>query len=174
LERSGGWPQHNAMRDFTDGNHAPEGDEQLAGKGNDHFRLACTAGSLGPGTEPLGQSAVFLKQQKPPGELDHASPHTRIGRLGQALFAAFRSAFVRRASLHPAILAQVTSHPDATIAELSAWLVETHKVAASTGLMNKTLAALDLTYKKSPSTLLSKRARTLPRHASNGASSNPR
>jgi transposase len=75
--------------------------------------------------------------------------------------------------LHPAILAQVTSHPDATIAELRAWLVETHQVAASTGLMNKTLAALDLTYKKSPSTLLSRRARTLPRPASNGANSNP-
>jgi transposase len=53
--------------------------------------------------------------------------------------------------LHPAILAQVTSRPDATIVELRAWLLETHKVAASTGLMNKTLAALDLTYKKVPS-----------------------
>jgi transposase len=52
--------------------------------------------------------------------------------------------------LHPAILAQVSSHPDATIAELRSWLLETHKVAASTGLMNKTLAALDLTYKKVP------------------------
>jgi transposase len=73
--------------------------------------------------------------------------------------------------LHPVILAQVTSRPDATIAELRGWLLETHKVAASTGLMNKTLAALDLTFKKSPSTLLSKRARTWPRHASSGASS---
>jgi transposase len=52
--------------------------------------------------------------------------------------------------LHPAILAQVVSRPDATIAELRGWLLETHKVAASTGLMNKTLAALDLTYKKVP------------------------
>ena len=73
-------------------------------------------------------------------------------------------------SLHPVILAQVTSHPDATIAELRAWLLDTHKVAASTGLMNKTLAALDLTYKKSPSTRLSKRVRTWPKPASNGAS----
>ena len=72
--------------------------------------------------------------------------------------------------LHPAILAQVSSHPDATIAELRAWLLETHKVAASTGLMHKTLAALDLTYKKSPSTRLSKRVRTWPKPASNGAS----
>jgi transposase len=50
--------------------------------------------------------------------------------------------------LYPAILAQVTSRPDATIAELRAWLLETHKVSASTGLMNKTLAALGLTFKK--------------------------
>jgi transposase len=73
--------------------------------------------------------------------------------------------------LHPAILAQVTNRPDVTIAELRAWLLETHKISASTGLMNKTLAALDLTFKKSPSTLPSKRVRTWPRHASNGAGS---
>jgi hypothetical protein len=65
----------------------------------------------------------------------------------------------------------VSNRPDATIAELRAWLLETHKVSASTGLMNKTLAALDLTFKKSPSTRPSKRVRMLPRHASNGASS---
>jgi transposase len=75
--------------------------------------------------------------------------------------------------LHPAILSQVSSRPDATIAELRAWLLETHKVSASTGLMNKTLAALDLTFKKSPSTPPSKRVRTLPRHAPNGARSSP-
>jgi transposase len=73
--------------------------------------------------------------------------------------------------LYPAILSQVTSRPDATIAELRAWLLETHKVSASTGLMNKTLAALDLTFKKNPSTPPSKRERTLPRHVSNGATS---
>ena len=54
----------------------------------------------------------------------------------------------RLSGLHAAILAQVASRPDATIAELRAWLLETHKVSASTGLINKTLAALDLTYKK--------------------------
>ena len=73
--------------------------------------------------------------------------------------------------LYPAILSQVTSRPDATIAELRAWLLETHKVSASTGLMNKTLAALDLTFKKNRSTPPSKRERTLPRHVSNGATS---
>jgi hypothetical protein len=49
-----------------------------------------------------------------------------------------------------AIEAQVSNRPDATIAELRAWLLETHKVSARTGLMNKTLAALDLTFKKVP------------------------
>jgi transposase len=73
--------------------------------------------------------------------------------------------------LHPAVLAQVTSRPDATIAELRAWLLATHKISVSTGLMHKTLAALDLTYKKSLSTPPSRRVRTLPRHAPNGASS---
>jgi transposase len=75
------------------------------------------------------------------------------------------------ADLHGAIEAQVVSRPDATIAELRAWLLETHKVSASAGLMNKTLAVLGLTYKKSPFMPPSKRERTWPRHAPNGASS---
>jgi len=41
----------------------------------------------------------------------------------------------------------VSRRPDATIAELRAWLLETHQVSASAGLINKTLAALDLTFK---------------------------
>jgi transposase len=66
--------------------------------------------------------------------------------------------------LHPAILAQVSSQPDATVAELRAWLLATHKVSASTGLMNKTLAALDLTYKK-----VRPRCRTSARRRCQGA-----
>ena len=73
--------------------------------------------------------------------------------------------------LHPVVLAQVASRPDATIAELRAWLLATHRMSVSTGLMHKTLAALDLTYKKSLCMPPSRRVRTLPRHAPNGASS---
>jgi transposase len=73
--------------------------------------------------------------------------------------------------LHPAILEQVSRRPDATIAELHAWLLATHKVSVSTGLMNKTLAVLGLTFKKSPSTPPSWRVRTLPRREPNGGSS---
>jgi len=54
----------------------------------------------------------------------------------------------RLAELHGAIERQVTTSPDATITELRAWLSRTHQVSASTGLMWKTLAALDLTLKK--------------------------
>ncbi len=75
--------------------------------------------------------------------------------------------------LHAAIEAQVTQRPDATIAEWRAWLLETHKISASVGLMNNTLAALDLTYKKSLFMPPSRRVRTLPRRASNGASNSP-
>ena len=75
--------------------------------------------------------------------------------------------------LLPAIEAHVSRHPDATIAELRAWLLQTHKISASTGLIAKTLAALDLTFKKSPSTRPSKRVRMLPRPAPTGANSSP-
>ena len=73
----------------------------------------------------------------------------------------------------PAIQEQLRRHPDATIAELRAWLLETQTISASTGLMHKTLAALDLTYKKSPSTRPSRRGRTSPRHAMTGERSSP-
>ncbi len=73
--------------------------------------------------------------------------------------------------LHPAILEQVGICPDATIAEMRAWLLATHKVSASTGLMHKTLAALGLTFKKRLSTLPSNRVTTSPRRAPNGGSS---
>ena len=74
------------------------------------------------------------------------------------------------AGLYPAIEAQVNRHPDVTIAELHTWLHETHTVSASTGLIHRTLAALDLTYKKSRSMQPSKRVRTLPRPVPHGVS----
>jgi transposase len=52
------------------------------------------------------------------------------------------------AALHEAIRAEVAAHPDATLAELRAWLAKTHQVSVSSGLMWKTLDALELTYKK--------------------------
>jgi transposase len=52
------------------------------------------------------------------------------------------------ADLHGAIRAEVAARPDATIAELRAWLLTAHKVSASNGLMWATLRKLDLRLKK--------------------------
>ena len=62
-----------------------------------------------------------------------------------------RSATSRRSSSsdhHDAIAAEVALRPDVTLEELRAWLLATHGVTASLGLMHKTLARLGLTLKK--------------------------
>jgi transposase len=76
------------------------------------------------------------------------------------------------AGLHDAIGARVRACPDATLVELRSWLEKTHQVTASTGLLCKTLAELELTYKKSRCMPPSRAGRTLPRHAANGATAN--
>ena len=47
-----------------------------------------------------------------------------------------------------AIQARVDARPDGTIAELQAWLLQTHQVSAGTILVWETLAQLNLTLKK--------------------------
>lgn len=118
--------------------------------------------------EPVGQIAIMLRVS-----VSYVSKVLSRRRLIGQTTAGPQCCHVapKLSGVHPAILAQVTSRPDATIGELRAWLLETHKVSASTGLMHKTLAALDLTFKKSPFTPPSKHVRTLPRRAPNGASS---
>ncbi len=76
------------------------------------------------------------------------------------------------AGLHDAIRAEVAARPDATSAELRRWLLATHQVYASEGLMHKTLARLGLTLKKSRSARPSRIAPTSPQRAPNGVSSN--
>jgi transposase len=56
---------------------------------------------------------------------------------------------LKLAAQHEAIQAEVQRRPDVTLEELRAWLVETHGVAASLGLMHNTLIRLGLTLKKS-------------------------
>jgi transposase len=77
------------------------------------------------------------------------------------------------AGLYDAIRAQVKAHPDATLMEIQAWLLMTHKVSASEGLVCETLALLGLTRKKSRSGRLSKIAPTSPQPAANGARPSP-
>ena len=50
--------------------------------------------------------------------------------------------------LYDAIRAEVTSRPDATLADLRRWLGEAHGVSASDGLLHGTLVKLGLTHKK--------------------------
>jgi transposase len=95
--------------------------------------------------EPVGRIAAMLRVS-----VSYVSKVLSRRRLtGQKTARPQRCHVVPKLSgLHPAILAQVTSRPDSTIAELRAWLLEMHEVSASTGLINKTLAVLDLTFKK--------------------------
>jgi transposase len=73
------------------------------------------------------------------------------------------------ADLHPVIRDQIAARPDATLAELRAWLLETHQVSASAGLMWNTTARLGLTLKKSRCERRSRTVQTLPTRAPNGA-----
>jgi transposase len=81
---------------------------------------------------------------------------------------------LRLAPLHEEIAAEVVARPDATLDELRQWLLNTHAVTASKGLMFKTLAQLDLTHKKSPSARRSRTAKTLPRPVASGGTGSRR
>jgi transposase len=69
---------------------------------------------------------------------------------------------------HAAIAAEVARHPDITLNELRAWLLETHKITASVGLMHNTLVRLGLTLKKSPAGRKSRIGPTSPSDAKPG------
>ena len=69
---------------------------------------------------------------------------------------------------HAAIAVEVALRPDATLDELRAWLLATHQVTASLGLMHKTLARLGLTRKKSRGGRRSRIGPTSPSGASPG------
>ena len=66
---------------------------------------------------------------------------------------------MKLASLHEAIRDEVLRRPDATLEELRAWLLQTHGVEASIGLMHNTLVRLGLTRKKSRA---GRKSRTAP------------
>ena len=82
--------------------------------------------------EPVGRIATLLRVS-----VSYVSKVlSRRQRTGQTTALPQRCHLPRKlATLQGAIEAQVVSRPDATIAELRAWLAETHKVSASTGLM---------------------------------------
>lgn len=71
---------------------------------------------------------------------------------------------------HGAIAARLGEAPDATLAELRAWLLERHGVKVSQGAMWNTVRRLGLTLKKSRSTRPSRTEPTSRRPAASGAS----
>ena len=77
---------------------------------------------------------------------------------------------LKLAAQHEAIKAEVARLPDVTLNELRAWLLASHGVAASLGLMHRTLARLGLTLKKSRS---GPRSRTGPSSSSSAPSGGP-
>lgn len=72
---------------------------------------------------------------------------------------------------HRVIEERVAQYPDATLAELRAWLLEQHGVAVSQGAMWNTLQRLGLTLKKSRSMRANSSDRTSPLSGSSGSSS---
>ena len=77
------------------------------------------------------------------------------------------------ASYDEALRARVMSKPDATLAELRAWLLAEHNVKISVGCLWKRLRQLGLTLKKSHCAPPSKIAPTSPRPAMNGVRASP-
>ena len=69
---------------------------------------------------------------------------------------------------HAAIAAEVARRPDVTLEELRAWLLATHEVAASLGLMHQTLARLGLTLNQSRRGPTSRTAPTSPGNGPHG------
>jgi transposase len=72
------------------------------------------------------------------------------------------------APLYAAIRAYVAERGDTRVEELRAWLLATHQVAASVGLIWHTLKLLGLSLKKSRSGPPSRIVRTSPRPGRNG------
>jgi transposase len=120
---------------------------------------------------------------------DAGSPAKAVARLFQASASYIYEALARRAATgetearpqrnrqtlkledhHAAIAAEVARRPDVTLQELRAWLLATHGVRASLGLMHKTLARLGLTLKKSRGGPKSRTGRASP---SNGPLGGP-
>ena len=62
--RSGGLPEHDALRNFADRDQPPERDQQFPGEGHDQGRLAGAFGTFGSRPVPLRQRAVLLEPEK--------------------------------------------------------------------------------------------------------------
>ena len=80
---------------------------------------------------------------------------------------------LKLAAYHDAIRGEIERRPDATLEELRSWLVKTHHVTASLGLMHKTMARLGLTLKKSRVMPMNKNATMSPNNGLPGGPCKP-
>src|SRR5215470_6539368 len=74
-----------------------QSNEQLACQRDDHGLARANTAIGGAGAIPQGQRTLLLKQQKTPGELDHAAADAGVPGSGEPLFASARAALIRRA-----------------------------------------------------------------------------
>lgn len=81
---------------------------------------------------------------------------------------------LKLAAQHAAILAEVERQPDVTLDELRTWLLETHGIEVSLGLMHNTLIRLALTLKKRADGRRSRMGPTSPSSAPLGGLDKPR
>jgi hypothetical protein len=99
---SAGRTHDDALQCLAHCDKAPERDEQLARQGGpreggDH-RLARARTAIGSAGLVSPCSAAHLKQQKAPGELDHAAADPGVAGFGEPLFPPLRATLVRCAS----------------------------------------------------------------------------
>ena len=80
---------------------------------------------------------------------------------------------LKLAAHHEAIAAEVAQRPDVTLNELRAWLLATHGVGASLGLMHRTLARPGLALEKSRSGRRSRAGPMSPPGAPTGGPGKP-
>src|SRR5208283_5574016 len=90
------WPQLDTVRHLAGRDQAPQRDQQLARQRHDHRRLARAARPLSAQPEPFCERALSLELEEAPSELDQATTHAGIARLGEPLFATLRPALIRR------------------------------------------------------------------------------
>src|SRR6266481_4139446 len=77
--------QDDALQCLASGDKAPEGNDQFACQRDDHCLARANTAIGGAGAIPQCQRALLLKQQKAPGELDHAAADPGVAGSGEPL-----------------------------------------------------------------------------------------
>ena len=120
-------------------------------------RVLSASGSIAEIAERFEVSASYVVRARARKRLGEEAPRAQRNHVAPRL-----------AGLEPALAGEVERRNDQTLAELCAWAEREHGVRVGLTTMWKTLARLELTLKKRPSTPASSTARTLPQRAAPG------